>query len=96
MGLLFQSSTRLKTELQSSVSSRRVRGELFLFDPSNGESRGLTAHKLEVSDVFRVFDVKGCASDLFVLGPGNQQHPEEAPSRGERWSKDKVGEFPLT
>ena len=38
-----------------------------------------------------MFDVEGWAGDLFMLGPGHQQHPEEAPSCGERWSKDKVG-----
>ena len=53
------------------------------FQSSTGESRGLSVYKLEFSDVFRVFDVEGWAGDLFVLGPGHQQHPEEAPSRGE-------------
>ena len=61
------------------------------FESSNRESKGLSAYKLEFSYVFRVFDVEGCACDLFVRGPGNQQHPEEAPSCGERWSGDKVG-----
>ena len=54
----------------------------YLFDSSNEESKGLPVYKLEVSDVFRGFDVEGWASDLFVLGPGHQQHPKEAPSRG--------------
>ena len=61
---------------------------------SSGESRGLSVHKLEFSDVFQVFDVEGWAGDLFVLGPGHQQHPKEAPSRGERRSWAKVGMFP--
>ena len=47
-------------------------------------------------DVVSVFDVEGCACDLFVLGPGNQQHPVEASSCGEEWSGDNVGVFPLT
>ena len=58
-----------------------------------GESVGLPDFDF---DVVTVFDVEGCACDLFVLGPGNQQHPEEAPSHEERWSGDKVGTFPFT
>ena len=61
----------------------------------HGESKGLSVCKLEYSDVFSVFDVEGCACDLFVRGPGNQQHPMEASSCGEEWSGDKVGVFPL-
>ena len=61
--------------LQSSISTRRVRGELFLFDPSNGESKGLSAYKLEVSDVFRVFDVKGCACDCSCLVQATNNTP---------------------
>ena len=29
------------------------------------------------SNVFSVFDVEGCACDLFVQGPGNQHPPRE-------------------
>ena len=47
-------------------------------------------------DVVCMFDVEGCACDLFVLGPGNQQHPMEASSCGEERSGDKVGIFSLT
>ena len=60
--------------LQSSDSSRRVRDGLFLFDPSNGESR-VSAYKLEVSDVFRVFDVKGVCLRLFVLVQASNNTP---------------------
>ena len=56
--------------LQSSESSRRVRGELFLFDPSNGESRGLSAYKLEVSDVFHSLEpIVGSGFDVEGGGP---------------------------
>ena len=82
--------------LQSS-DQLKSRVELFLFGPSNGESRGLSAYKLEVVDVstssspllgvFRVFDVKGVGLHLFVLGAGHQQHPKEVPSHGERRSR---------
>ena len=34
---------------------------------------------------------KGVGRYLFVLGTGHQQHPKEAPSRGERRSRVKVG-----
>ena len=50
----------------------------------------------DFSDVVRVVDVKGWACDLFVLGPGHQQHPEEASSCGEERSGVKVGTFSLT
>ena len=77
-----------------SKRSSKVTTPLF-FQSSTGGSRGLSVYKLEFSNVFRVFDVEGCACDLFVRGPGNLQHPEEAPSRREKWSGDKVGVFPL-
>ena len=57
-----------------------------------GESVGLPDFDF---NVVSVFDVEGCACDLFVRGPGNQQHPVEASSCGEEWSGDKVGVFPL-
>ena len=66
------------------------------FESSIGESKGLSAYKLEVNDVFRVYNVEGWAGDLFVLGPSHLQHPKEAPSCGERWSGGKVGVFRFT
>ena len=39
--------------------------------------KGLSAHRLEVYDVSRGFDVKGVGLHLFVLGAGHQQHPQE-------------------
>ena len=44
-----------------------------------GESVGLPDFDF---DVVSVFDVEGCACDLFVQGPGYQQHPVEASSCG--------------
>ena len=43
-----------------------------------GESVGLPDSDF---DVVTVFNIEGWASDLFVLGPGHLQHPEETPSR---------------
>ena len=66
------------------------------FESSSRESKGLSVYRLKFNDVFRVFDVEGWARDLFVLGPGHQQHPEEAPSHEEVWSGGKVGTFHFT
>ena len=44
-----------------------------------GESVGLPDFNF---DVVTVVNAEGWAGDLFVLGPGHQQHPKETPSRG--------------
>ena len=81
--------------------SQQVAGHSDEVTIEHGESKGLSVCKLEYSDVFSMFDVEGCACDLFVRGPGNQHRPRgattpsEAPSCGERWSGDKVGVFAL-
>ena len=91
-----KSSIGLKTVLQFLKIEQYRRNGLLYLKIEQRESKGLSVCKLECSDIFSVFDVEGCACDLFVQGPGNQQHPEEAPSCGERWSGDKVGVFCTT
>ena len=58
----------------SSVSKSRSRRRLRLLHCLRIEQGQNTGLLLCYSDVY-VYDVEGCASDLFVLGPGNQYPP---------------------
>ena len=89
-----KSSMRLKTVLQSSnqieefesssSSSTRAAGSQGDSPPTSSRSATSSADSTS----------KGWVGDLFVLGPGHQQHPQGGSFPRERWSWVKVGMFP--
>ena len=87
---------QVKKTGSSSLSTNRAE-ELEANSSSSNRASGSQRDSLSTSSSSATSSVcstsRGCASNLFVLGPGNQQHPKEAPSHGERWSWVKVGTF---